>query len=240
MTFILSDVDTSEAESITRIIEVPAMQNGPLYQTMFPQSDTITEAQKEEITRWYTEMLEEALDDRWESFLKACPGDGTPAGFCGWTIVQQNPAAQVASTNSQAQGPPKQERRKREFWLPETLDGDAWVAVSKVLRTERNRVLKDLDNVCRKLINTTASRQPPDSLPNLGLTFMAVNPHHQRQGIGSLMMQHICEETDRHGRCAYVLAAPEGVPLYTKFGFETVGFVETPKGTITSMLRPAR
>lgn len=69
---------------------------------------------------------------------------------------------------------------------------------------------------------------------------MAVNPNHQRHGIGSMMMQRICEETDRHGRYAYVLAAPEGVWLYTKFGFEIVGHVETPQGTITSMLRPAR
>ena len=69
---------------------------------------------------------------------------------------------------------------------------------------------------------------------------MAVNPDHQRQGIGSMLMQNICNEIDRHGRCAYVLAAPEGVRLYTLFGFETVGYVETPQGVITSMLRPSR
>lgn len=68
---------------------------------------------------------------------------------------------------------------------------------------------------------------------------MAVNPSYQRQGIGSMMMRRICEETDRNGRCAYVLAAPEGVRLYTKFGFEIVGRVQTPQGTITSMLRPS-
>ena len=72
---------------------------------------------------------------------------------------------------------------------------------------------------------------------HLGLTFMAVNPSYQRQGIGSMMMRRICEETDRYGRCAYVLAAPEGVRLYEKFGFKVVGRVQTPRGTITSMLR---
>jgi len=51
------------------------------------------------------------------------------------------------------------------------------------------------------------------------------------------MMRRICEETDRYGRCAYVLAAPEGVRLYEKFGFKVVGRVQTPRGTITSMLR---
>ena len=68
---------------------------------------------------------------------------------------------------------------------------------------------------------------------------MAVSPSYQRQGVGSMMMQRICEETDRHGRWAYVLAAPDGVPLYTKFGFRAMGCVETPQGVITSMLRPA-
>lgn len=69
---------------------------------------------------------------------------------------------------------------------------------------------------------------------------MAVNPNYQRRGIGSMMMQRICDEADQHGRSAYVLAAPEGVPLYTKFGFESIGCVETPQGAITSMLRPFR
>jgi GNAT superfamily N-acetyltransferase len=69
---------------------------------------------------------------------------------------------------------------------------------------------------------------------------MAVDPNNQRQGIGSMMMQRICEEVDRHGRCAYVLAAPDGVQLCTKFGFKIVGRVETPRGTITSILRPSR
>lgn len=69
---------------------------------------------------------------------------------------------------------------------------------------------------------------------------MAVHPKHQRQGIGSMMMQRICKETDEQGRCAYVLAAPEGVALYSKFGFKIIGHVETSHGAITSMFRPSR
>lgn len=69
---------------------------------------------------------------------------------------------------------------------------------------------------------------------------MAVSPDYQRQRLGSMMMRRICEETDQHGWHAYVLAAPDGVPLYAKFGFETVGWVETPYGIITSMFRPSR
>ncbi|KAK3897892.1 acyl-CoA N-acyltransferase [Staphylotrichum tortipilum] len=214
MSFTFSDVDVSDAENIARHVEVPAMQNGPLYRTMFPRSDTITEAGREEVVRWYCEMLEDAFQDRWESFLKGCSVDGTPVGFCGWTIMERN-QPQVKANDGQTNMQPK-----KATWLPEAIDVDSWIAVSKALRAERDRVLKDVDNVCR-------------------LTFMAVNPSYQRQGIASMMMQRICEETDQHGRCAYVLAAPEGVPLYTKFGFRIVGYVETPQGIITSMLRPA-
>lgn len=69
---------------------------------------------------------------------------------------------------------------------------------------------------------------------------MAVDPRYQRQGVGSKMMQRVCEEADLHGRSGYVLAAPEGAKLYANFGFEVVGQIESPKGPITSMLRPAK
>ncbi|OTA06861.1 hypothetical protein A9Z42_0076540 [Trichoderma parareesei] len=74
----------------------------------------------------------------------------------------------------------------------------------------------------------------------ISLTFMAVRPGHQRQGVGSMMMQQFCNEADLHGRCAFVLAAPEAVGLYARFGFDIVGCVEGPQGTITSMLRRPR
>ncbi|POR39540.1 Uncharacterized protein TPAR_00260 [Tolypocladium paradoxum] len=221
MSFILSEVDVSDAESIARYVQVPAMQNGPLYRMMFPRSDTMREAQKDEVIRWYADILEDAFQDRRERFLKACSIDGTAIGFCGWAVIERTRECQVEAKNSQASERAKQERRKKDTWVPEAIDIDGWVTLSKDLRTERDRVLKDLDNISR-------------------LTFMAVDPNHQRQGIGSMMMQRICEETDRQGRCAYVLAAPEGVRLYTKFGFEIVGHVETAQGTITSMLRPSR
>ena len=148
MPFTLSEVDVSDADSIARHAEVPAMQNGPLYRTMFPQSDTITETHREEIIRWYVEMLDDAFQDRWESFLKACSVDGTPVGFCGWTIIERNHEHQVEANER-----PKEEKRKKATWVPETIDIDGWIAVSKALRTERDRVLKDLDNICRKLIH---------------------------------------------------------------------------------------
>ncbi|KAI0836781.1 acyl-CoA N-acyltransferase [Hypoxylon sp. FL0890] len=217
ISFSLSEVEVSDAEDIARYVQVPAMQNGPLYRTMFPLSDTMTEEQRNEVIRWYADMLEDAFQDRWENFLKASSTDGTPIGFCGWTVIERN-RKQFEGKNDQVDEQLKKENQKKESWIPEVIDVDCWTSLSGALGKERDRVLGGLDNICR-------------------LTFMAVDPKHQRQGIGSAMMQRICEETDQHGRCAYVLAAPEGVRLYTKFGFEIVGRVETLQGTITSMLR---
>jgi len=141
---------------------------------------------------------------------------GKPFKGCAVDGIERNREHQVEANER-----PKEEKRKKATWVPETIDIDGWTTVSKALRTERDRVLKDLDNICC-------------------LTFMAVNPSYQRRGISSMMMRRICEETDRHRRCAYVLAALEGVRLYMKFGFEIVGRVQTPQGTITSMLRPSQ
>lgn len=91
---------------------------------MFPRSDTITKAQKDEVIRWYADMLEDAFQDRWESFLKACSADGTPIGFCGWTIFERTRECQVEANNGQASERAKQERRKKETWVPEAIDTD--------------------------------------------------------------------------------------------------------------------
>ena len=125
MSFTLSEVDISDAESITWHVEVPAMQNGPLYRTMFPRSDTITDTQKEETICWYVEMLEDAFQDRWESFLKACTVDGTPVGFCGWAIIERAHEHQDDANDAQANEQPKEEKLKKATWVPETLDIDS-------------------------------------------------------------------------------------------------------------------
>jgi len=105
--FKLSDIEVSDAQDIGRHVEVPANQNGPLYRTMFPQFDTFTEAQIEQITRWYIEMLEDAFQAREENFFKACSVDGTPVGFCARTVMRQNHDEQQA-------GEPRKRERTRK------------------------------------------------------------------------------------------------------------------------------
>jgi hypothetical protein len=46
-----------------------------------------------------------------------------------------------------------------------------------------------------------------------------------------------CKQADCAGRASFVMASPVAVELYKRFGYKTVGEVETFHGTFTSMLR---
>jgi hypothetical protein len=137
--FHLSEVGIPDAKDIAQYVEVPAMQNGPLFRTMFSQFNTIAEAQKEQITCWYTEILEDAFQNQQERFLKACSSDGTPVGFCGWTVIERNYDGQVEANNSQvdtnngqADKPIKREKAQRSFWVPEAIDIDGWTLCQRL------------------------------------------------------------------------------------------------------------
>ena len=68
---------------------------------------------------------------------------------------------------------------------------------------------------------------------------MAVDPNHQRQGVGSMLMKIFCDYVDGNALDAFVLSSPAGIRLYSKFGFRAVGVLETKHGNFTSMLRTA-
>lgn len=199
-------MNTSDAEVITRSVDVPAMQNGPLFRTMFPTYGTMSSTAREVMTQWYIDGLEEALKDQSDHMLlKACGcaddgGDDSqprPVGFCGYEIIER---AGSHDATKHHQKPVQEDiynttstttRKQRRSELPETLEVDGWLTLSGKLRSERRRVLEGLDNICR-------------------LTFMAVHPDFQKQGIGSMMLKRICDETVRcWGCCAYVLAAAQ-------------------------------
>lgn len=66
---------------------------------------------------------------------------------------------------------------------------------------------------------------------------MAVDPNHQRQGVGSMLVRIFCDYVDENALDAFVLSSPAGIRLYSKFGFRAVGVIETKHGNFTSMLR---
>lgn len=130
--------------------------------------------------------------------------------------------------------------RRRNYWHPNTLDVKTWVGVSKVLREEKIRVLRNRKDIWRKFDSAKAFLCV-NSKPSLaGLNMISVDPVYQRQGIGSMLLQWGCEDADAHGRDSFLIASPAGIRLYAKFGFKVVGEVRTSAGTFTSMFREAR
>lgn len=154
MSFLLSEVTIADAENIARYVEVPAIQTGPLFRTMFPSHTTMTEMQQEEVVQWYTEMLSDAVQAQEERLLKACSTDGVCVGFCGWTIAKRSSKdSDDHSTDNQTTMTNKGEGgavTKKESWLPQTLDIDSWIMASKALRMERERALRDHNDICRQ------------------------------------------------------------------------------------------
>ncbi|KAI1761530.1 acyl-CoA N-acyltransferase [Hypoxylon sp. FL1150] len=201
----------SDVKAIVQYVLVPARKTSA-YRTMFPGSGTMTEAQTEELFRWYTDILEDKLWGRWEGFLKTCSPDGTPVSFCGWA---------VEAMDGRAGDEPNVKESQMEFWAPKYADIGAWTSLAADIEVMMDRVLEGHSDICC-------------------IEIMTVNPEYQDQGISSSMVQRICEHTDQHGSCPHVITGPGGVQVYEVFDFKIVGHVETSHGNITSMFRPSR
>ncbi|MEF2552543.1 GNAT family N-acetyltransferase [Aurantimonas sp. A2-1-M11] len=78
--------------------------------------------------------------------------------------------------------------------------------------------------------------------PHWYLPFIGVRAAAQGRGIGATLLAHGLARADRDGLPAYLEATSRrSVPLYRRFGFETIGVVESPGyPEIFAMWRPAR
>lgn len=52
---------------------------------------------------------------------------------------------------------------------------------------------------------------------------LAIDPAHQRRGIGRMLLKHGLELAGKAGKDAFLVATPEGRGLYHSFGFVDVG-----------------
>jgi GNAT superfamily N-acetyltransferase len=106
------------------------------------------------------------------------------------------------------------------------------------------------------LIEETASREGNDDLfaaigemgklhpevPHWYLFSIGVDPHHQNEGLGSLLMEHALPKSDADGTMAYLeSSSPRNVPFYQRHGFEVMKVVQIGTSpTFTLMVREPR
>jgi hypothetical protein len=55
-----------------------------------------------------------------------------------------------------------------------------------------------------------------------------------------MLLRWGCEKADKDKLACFIMASPQGLPFYSKFGFEVMGELKTEYGTFTSMFRERR
>lgn len=73
------------------------------------------------------------------------------------------------------------------------------------------------------------------------LHILCTLPGYQGKGIGSMLVKWGCDQADRDGVEAYLVAALPAISLYKRFGFESVEAETLPEGYVrTYMVRPRK
>jgi ribosomal protein S18 acetylase RimI-like enzyme len=122
------------------------------------------------------------------------------------------------------------------LWLPPGVssDRDAMMAlVGELAREEKLPVLGE--------VGDTMARYHPEE-PHWYLAMIGVDPTRQGQGYGSAILKESLRRCDEDGAPAYLESSnPRNVPLYERYGFEVMGFVQPGDFPgIYPMFRPAR
>ncbi|WP_293676382.1 N-acetyltransferase [uncultured Phenylobacterium sp.] len=107
------------------------------------------------------------------------------------------------------------------LWLPPGVESDqaAMLAViGELARPEKLPVLGE--------VGETMAAYHPDE-PHWYLAMIGVDPARQGRGLGSAILKQSLRRCDEDGVMAYLESSnPKNVPLYERYGFEVMGFVQ--------------
>lgn len=170
---------------------------------MFPDPLALAGDAREQILQWYIVEVEDALKIQTDNFRQLLTSPGKPVGLCGWILH----AVQSAEATLNLQP-------RHRLLCPSTV-------------SERTSLRGTTCMVFVVCIPLTSFRSISSDHTKQGLTFMMVHTDHQRRGLDSGLLRCLCEEFDRAGRFAFVMADQAGVRLYMKFESRTVCVVLT-------------
>ena len=122
------------------------------------------------------------------------------------------------------------------LWLPPNIEADEEAFVKEI---EQNVLIEKQESLF-KVLEELEKYHPED--PCWYLPIIAVDPHYQNNGIGSLLMKHALEKVDSDGLPAYLESSnPRNMSLYKRYGFETMGQIKVDDvPPLHPMIREAR
>jgi hypothetical protein len=138
MQYQLSDVGISDADALVRQCQHAAMRQDPLRKIMFPEANSDSYNEEEEIS-WTVEGLTESLENELCYFRKVT-FSSSYVGVAVWTLEYGGEGTRQRARSND----------KPKSWNPVALDLGAWTRVSKRLREERQNVLLGQQNIWSK------------------------------------------------------------------------------------------
>lgn len=122
------------------------------------------------------------------------------------------------------------------LWLPPNIEADEEAFVKEI---EQNVLIEKQESLF-KILEELEKYHP--EVPCWYLPIIAVDPHYQNNGIGSLLMKHALEKIDSDGLPAYLESSnPRNMSLYKRYGFETMGQIKVDDvPPLHPMIREAR
>ena len=108
------------------------------------------------------------------------------------------------------------------LWLPPTTTLDA----EPVLNLLHAAMAPERLNEVFELVEKIGEHQPKEA--HWYLPYIAVDPVHQGQGLGSKLMKHALRMCDETQTLAYLESSnPKNMSLYERHGFETLARIQT-------------
>lgn len=107
------------------------------------------------------------------------------------------------------------------LWLPPNVHPDEDEMISLIRRTVAKPEQEELFALFEEMANVHP-KEPHWYLPVIG-----VDPNHQSQGYGSMLMQQALLSCDRDQTMAYLESSnPRNISLYKRHGFELLGTIQ--------------
>jgi len=121
------------------------------------------------------------------------------------------------------------------LWLPPDVHPDEDALAAHMSAT----ILEPRQEAAFAVFEQMESFHPSES--HWYLPIIAVDPHHQNNGFGAILLAHANERFDKEGIPAYLESSnPKNISLYKRNGYEALTEIEAGTSVVTPMVRQPR